>query len=65
MHMESCRSEEDPSAAVLTITLEIDPDAVPLGGTFALDGGQRRPFSGWIELNRAIAAALEESGTRR
>jgi hypothetical protein len=51
--------QEEQAPTTLRITLEIEPGATPLEGTLVVDGGNERPFSGWMELSNAIAAAHE------
>jgi hypothetical protein len=50
---------QEPAPTTLRITLEIEPCATPLEGTLVVEGSSERPFSGWMELSNAIAAAHE------
>ena len=42
----------------IRVLLELDPLAEPISGLLGVDGGRRRPFSGWLALARELDAAL-------
>ncbi|HWC28012.1 MAG TPA: hypothetical protein VG474_15585 [Solirubrobacteraceae bacterium] len=46
--------------------LEVEMASRPISGTFApADGGERRPFTGWIELTGAIESLRTATPLRR
>jgi hypothetical protein len=55
---KSASEQADPVPTTIRITVAIERGSTPLAGTVDVDGDQR-PFSGWIELSNAIAAAHE------
>jgi hypothetical protein len=44
----------------IRVTVYLDPRAEPVRGTIEVDGSERRPFQGWIELAHAIDSARIE-----
>ena len=53
-------SHDETPSETLSVTVELEKDADPISGSVSEAAGQRRSFSGWLELIAALQRARDE-----